>query len=122
MIKDILSFHLDGTGKAVAIPPAEAARFVRHEGGTDFVWLHMRREHPETPGLLAACGLDPMAVDALTAQETRPRCSVVGTGVLLNLRGVNLNPGAEPEDMVSVRIWADAARIVTLTRRPRAAF
>lgn len=55
--------------------------------------------------------------EALTAAETRPRFVRIGGGVLLNLRGVNLNPGAEPEDMIAVRIWADPARVVSLTRR-----
>jgi zinc transporter len=34
------------------------------------------------------------------------------------LRGVNLNPGAEPEDMVSLRVWLGPGLIVTLTLRP----
>jgi zinc transporter len=32
----------------------------------------------------------------------------VGQSLLVILRGVNLNPGADPEDMVSVRLWLDA--------------
>jgi zinc transporter len=38
--------------------------------------------------------------------------------LLLFLRGVNLNPGAEPEDMVSVRIFASAQRVISLRLRP----
>jgi zinc transporter len=30
---------------------------------------------------------------------------------------VNLNPGADPEDMVSIRLWIDARRIVSTKRR-----
>jgi zinc transporter len=37
--------------------------------------------------------------------------------MLLILRGVNLNPGAEPEDMISLRLWIDANRVVTLRHR-----
>ncbi len=37
--------------------------------------------------------------------------------MLIALRGVNLNPGADPEDMVSVRIWIDETRILTTRRR-----
>ena len=37
---------------------------------------------------------------------------------MLNLRGVNLNPGAEPDDMVSVRIWTDGKRVISTRRRP----
>lgn len=31
---------------------------------------------------------------------------------------MNLNPGAEPEDMVSVRIFAEARRVISLRLRP----
>lgn len=34
------------------------------------------------------------------------------------LRGVNLNADSRPEDMISIRIWIDAHRIVTVERRP----
>ena len=57
-------------------------------------------------------------VPALLAIETRPRASSVGDGLLMLLRGVNLNPGAEPEDMVSIRLWVEAGRIVSTRRRP----
>ena len=37
--------------------------------------------------------------------------------MLVILRGVNLNLGAEPEDMVSVRFWLEENRIVTMRHR-----
>ena len=37
--------------------------------------------------------------------------------MLLILRGVNLNPDSHPEDMVSLRVWIDAERIITIERR-----
>ena len=39
------------------------------------------------------------------------------TGPLLILRGVNLNPGSDPEDMVSLRMWITAGRILTVRHR-----
>jgi zinc transporter len=69
-------------------------------------WLQGQDNLPET------------AVAALLAEETRPRASASGDGLMLNLRGVNLNPGAEPEDMVSLRAWADADRVISTRRRP----
>jgi len=53
----------------------------------------------------------------LLADETRPRVLPVGEGVLLILRGVNLNDNASPEDMVSIRLWVDPYRIISLQRR-----
>jgi len=35
----------------------------------------------------------------------------------MTLRGVNLNPGANPEDMVSLRIWIEPTRIITVRIR-----
>jgi zinc transporter len=33
------------------------------------------------------------------------------------VRGVNLNPGADPEDMISLRIWLEKGRLITLRHR-----
>ena len=51
------------------------------------------------------------------AEETRPRISEIGQGALIILRGVNHNEGADPEDMVSIRLWVDANRIISVSKR-----
>ena len=56
-------------------------------------------------------------VAALLAEETRPRCSVLPKGLLIILRGVNLNPGADPEDMVALRMWLGGNRVITVRGR-----
>jgi zinc transporter len=38
-------------------------------------------------------------------------------GLLVILRGVNLNPGADPEDMVALRLWFEPKRIITTRHR-----
>jgi len=60
--------------------------------------------------------LDPQAIEALLDVDTSPRMTVLGAGMILILRGMNFNVGKDPEDMVSVRIWIDAHRIVTISR------
>ncbi|MEO6597062.1 MAG: zinc transporter ZntB [Planctomycetota bacterium] len=50
-------------------------------------------------------------------EETRPRLVTHGDRLLLILRGVNLNPGAEPDDMISLRLWLEAGRVITLRHR-----
>lgn len=40
--------------------------------------------------------LDPFIIEALLADETCPRMTEIDGGVLLILRGVNLNKGANP--------------------------
>ncbi|MFY9212116.1 MAG: zinc transporter ZntB [Aestuariivita sp.] len=110
---DVIALQFDGSGGAQAVDPAHLST----DTGA-FSWLHLRRDHPGAERLLETCGLDEYVVKALTAEETRPRCTVHGRGVVLNLRGVNLNPGAEPEDMVSVRLWLEPGRIVGVWVRP----
>lgn len=61
--------------------------------------------------------LDPQAIEALLDVDTRPRMTVLGDGMILILRGMNFNAGEDPEDMVSVRMWIDAHRIVTISRK-----
>ena len=50
-------------------------------------------------------------------EESRPRAEFDQDGLLLFLRGVNLNPEQDPEDMVSIRIFADQNRVITTRRR-----
>ena len=86
-------------------------------------WVHLQADDPRSDDWIEHhMGYLPEAVqDALIAEATRPRLAALGEGLLLNVRGVNQDEGEDPEDMVSVRIWADASRVVTLSRRPVAA-
>jgi len=85
----------------------------------NLAWVHMDANHRDTKEWLdkEAQYLDPCIVEALLADETRPRMVQVGDGVLLILRGVNLNKDSDPEDMVSIRLWVDQYRIISLRRR-----
>ncbi|MSU91978.1 zinc transporter ZntB [Rhodobacteraceae bacterium 2CG4] len=82
-------------------------------------WVHMRSDHPGTRDWIEAnLGYLPQPVrEALLAPETRPRALRYGDGVMVILRGVNTNPGAEPEDMVSIRIWVAEGQVVSLGKR-----
>ncbi|UWQ20894.1 CorA family divalent cation transporter [Jannaschia sp. W003] len=94
----------------------EAARLLRDP---EPAWVHLQADDPRS-GEWIARHLDylpPTVRAALTAAATRPRLARVEGGVLLILRGLNTNPGAEPEDMVSLRMWIEPARVVTLSVR-----
>lgn len=79
-------------------------------------WLHLDLGDPSLRDWLS--DQVPQAVaTALQLPETRPRFDDLEDGVLINLRGVNLNEGADPEDMVAVRIWATQDQVITLRRR-----
>ena len=83
-----------------------------------YVWLHFDRSTEQAQTwLIEQSGLDPVVSEALLAPETRPRSTRFETGILVILRAVNLNPGAEPEDMVSLRIWIEPKRIISLRSR-----
>jgi len=49
--------------------------------------------------------------------DIRPRSLQTPKGVLTVLRGVNLNPGSDAEDMVSIRVWLEKDRIISARRR-----
>jgi len=82
-------------------------------------WAHLDAHHPDARNWLGrhVPDLDQLIVDALLATETRPRMVEHNHGLLVILRGVNLNLGHEPEDMVSVRIWIDSKRIISAQLR-----
>lgn len=54
-----------------------------------FSGVHLRRRVDETSAWLREHGPDRFVVEALTADETRPRCTVHGDGALLTFRGAN---------------------------------
>jgi zinc transporter len=82
-------------------------------------WLHFNRLANETRDWLEnSSGLDETVITALLQSETRPRCAPYDDGLLLNLRGINHNPGAEPEDMISVRFWATHNIVVSMRSYP----
>lgn len=81
-------------------------------------WVHLDRSSEQAHDWLRRCsGLDEVVVEALLAEETRPRCVAMPGGTLLVLRGVNLNPGAEREDMVALRLFIGQGRVVSSRRR-----
>ncbi|MHC8325861.1 zinc transporter ZntB [Pseudomonas sp. LB1P83] len=109
---------LDGKGGARSIARTELddLQLQAHES----LWLHWDRSHPQTQTWLrTSSGLSEFSCDLLLEENTRPRLlPLPDCELLLFLRGVNLNPGAEPEDMVSVRIFASAQRVISLRLRP----
>jgi zinc transporter len=112
---EITGLLLNGEGGATAIG-IEQLRGLQADSGT--VWLHLdytNARHQQW--LIDESGLDPIIIEALSAEETRPRSTAVEDGLLIALRGVNLNPGADPHDMVSIRIWVEKNRIITTHKR-----
>ena len=82
------------------------------------LWLHIDyTDSSAMKWLNEESGIDPVLCEALIAEETRPRVVASDDSLLLILRGVNFNPGADPEDMVALRMWFDKHRIITMRHR-----
>lgn len=110
----VYGFVLDGQGGARQIPgpvPLDSL------GSDEVLWLHIDYSFPDARAWLVAQQLEAHVVDSLVRPDTRPRAAVENDGVLLVLRGVNTNPGADPEDMVSIRMWVEPRRIISVRQR-----
>lgn len=62
-------------------------------------------------------GISGIVADAMLDADSRPRTLHTDKGVLVILRGVNLNPGSDIEDMISIRVWIEPDLIITTSRR-----
>jgi zinc transporter len=82
-------------------------------------WTHVNFSDPtDATWIRKESGISPIVAEALLSDESRPRALHLDEGILIILRGVNLNPGSEVEDMISVRLWLEKDRVVTASRRP----
>ena len=107
------AYLLDGRGGARALGWAEVTAWSPNDG---ILWLSLDYSVEEAASYIRRT-IDPLARDALLDPDPRPRAAALGEDLLLIVRGINLNAGAAPEDMLSVRAYVEARRIVTLRHR-----
>ncbi len=112
----LFGYKLDGKGTGTRIDGADIAKIVKSK---TLGWVHLDAQHNDTRAWLNdnVPYLDDGILDSLLADETRPRITEIGNGLLIILRGMNLNDNASPEDMISIRMWIDPERIITTQRR-----
>ncbi|TCO76676.1 zinc transporter ZntB [Chromatocurvus halotolerans] len=107
---------LDGAGAARTLEWREVGAWQPEQG---CLWLHFNYEAEASRRWLdERSGLIDVAVNGLVMDETRPRTITRGDNLLMALRGVNLNPGSDPEDMVSLRLWCNGQKVISTCRRP----
>lgn len=113
----IFAYNFDSAGNSSKPKVEEVAAELKNEG---LAWVHLDANSKTTKTWLEkeVSYLDHLIIDALTAEQTRPRITQFSSGLLVILRGANLNKNSEPDDMISVRMWIDDQRIITLQRRP----
>ena len=109
---------LDGQGGARSIGWDQAKDW-RPDAPGEVLWVHLCRSEPGVrEWLMDHLQVSEPTAELLTSDSTRPRAFREGDTLVATLRGLNFNPGAEPEDMVSMQVWCDGTHLVTLRRVP----
>jgi zinc transporter len=112
----LFSYLLGADGQGTVLDAEAVARWTPDDGP---LWLHLDVGNDDARHWVdQQSALPEIARDSLLAGETRPRTLVTKQGLLIVLRGVNTNPGENPEDMVSVRLWIEPDRVISTRRRP----
>jgi zinc transporter len=108
----IHAIEIKSSGVGKVIPDD---RLTEAMASSTLTWVHLDGTNPEAKQWLSKQNnlMDSIITDALLADETRPRIVEFESGFLLILRGINLNEHAKPEDMISIRLWVDAERIIS---------
>lgn len=110
----ICAVVVDGKGGGQELDWAGIAAWKPDDG---LLWVHLDFHDPRAVTWIRANVTDSQAAETLLADETRPRSVAIGDRLLISLRGVNLNPESDPEDMVSVRMWLGPNLMVTTRHR-----
>ncbi|MEM7247650.1 MAG: zinc transporter ZntB [Acidobacteriota bacterium] len=113
----VYAMVLDGKGGGRELSEEQVLNWKPEQG---LLWVHLGLTDDETkPSWLERLGgIDGVTAGALRSEVPRPRAHSQGSNLLTVLRGVNFNPGSEPEDMVALRGRFEENRIITL-RRPK---
>lgn len=103
----------DGTATELSQLPTSGAL-----SDAAFVWTHLHvRQEGARAWLADEAKLDRTVIEAMMADDTRPRALVKADGMMLIFRAMNLHEGEDPEEMISLRMWIDERRVVTTRLR-----
>ncbi|MEA3014550.1 MAG: zinc transporter [Sphingomonadales bacterium] len=105
----------DGPPRMLAKQEALAYR------GPGFVWTHVESAADDQLPVLFSPDIPDVAANALVATETRPRCDRIDEGAIVNIRGPAAVETEDSDRLVSIRMWARAGKVDSVTRRPLAA-
>jgi zinc transporter len=111
----VCAYLLDGEGGGTPMDRVAVDAWTPADG---LLWVHTDVLNPNDREWLHELeDVDETARDALLFAESRPRVVYAERGILLVLRGINMNEGQDPDDMVSIRLWIEETRIVSSRRR-----
>lgn len=80
-------------------------------------WFHFQREAEGLAAWLVAEQIPAPIVDAMLAEDTRPRFERYSDGFLLILRTVNVSDAPTDEDMLSIRLLYHGGNLYSFRRR-----
>lgn len=103
----VFGLNLDGEGGGTSLEATELSPD----------WVHIDYGHSGASDFLTSLGLPDRVTQSLIQPDTRPRTVISKDGTMIFVRGINLNPGADPEDMVSLRMWIEPDRLITVRQR-----
>jgi zinc transporter len=83
------------------------------------LWVHINTDGARANDWVRTkSGVAPAVADTLLQPgDHRPRVQAGERTMLAILRGVNFNPGADPEDLIGLHMWLEERLIVTVRRR-----
>jgi len=108
---------LVGDGPCRTLTQKEVAAYA----GPGFIWNHIESDGDDSLPAIVGSDIPDVAANALVATETRPRCDRIDQGAIVNIRGPAVTATENSDRLVSIRMWARAGRVDSVTRRPLAA-
>ncbi|GHF91504.1 zinc transporter ZntB [Thalassotalea marina] len=101
------AWQINEQGQGTQVNPAELDNY-------DGVWMHCNRSSAEFEQWLGNEGFSEAIVKSLLATDTRPRFQQIDEeSFFLILRGVNLNSGKQPDDMLTIRLLYTPNRLIS---------
>lgn len=111
----IAAYILDGKGGGTSVDWTGVGGDVPDDS---LLWVHLDRNSEFAQDwITSTSGVDSVIAAALLAKETRPRSFSTSSGLFVILRGINLNEGEKPHDMVSLRLWIEEHRVISVRIR-----
>lgn len=110
----VMAFALNGDGSASDLvgETADSLQTIDRP-----LWLHGDLREESCVDWLQSLGVPDTIIESMVRQDSRPRSISQQDGTLLIVRAINRNPGQDPEDMVSLRIWITPKRMITMRQR-----
>ena len=115
MAVETFALILDQKGGAKKIPLRKISLTEKN-----IQWIHLDSNDSENFSWLERRKVSPVILEHLQSVESTPRCVRHRNGLLVALRGLNVNADAD-DDMVAVHIWVSKNRLITMASQPVAA-